>query len=300
MYVVTGASGNTGSVITNTLLDQNRKVRVVGRNADRLQPFAKRGAEIFVADVNDQASLTKAFTGADAVYAMIPPNATSQDFRKEQRQVADAIAGALERAQVKYAVTLSSVGADKDAGTGPVVGLHEFENRLNQIAGINIMHLRPAYFMENTLGQAMAVHGMGKTAGPLRGDLKVPMIATRDIGRVAAQLLLALNFNGKQTHEFLGQRDLTMDEVTRIIGEAIEKRDLQYMELPSEQVKPAFVQMGMSSNLADLILEMSAAMNSGHMRALEPRSSDNTTPTSYETFVKEEFVPLYQKQSHAA
>jgi uncharacterized protein YbjT (DUF2867 family) len=300
MYVVTGATGNTGSVIANALLDQNKKVRVLGRHVERLQSFAKRGAEIFVADVTDQAALTKAFTGADAVYAMIPPNMTTADVRKEQRHVTDAIAGALEHAKVKYAVTLSSIGADKDAGTGPVVGLHEFENRLNQIAGINIMHLRPAYFMENTLGQAMAVHAMGKTAGPLRGNLKLPMIATRDIGKVAAELLLALNFTGKQTHELQGQRDLTMDEATRIIGEAIEKRDLQYVELSPEQTKPAFTQMGMSANLAELILEMAAALNSGHMRALEPRSNRNTTPTSYETFVKEKLVPLYQNPSQAA
>jgi uncharacterized protein YbjT (DUF2867 family) len=300
MYVVTGATGNTGRVVASQLLDQGKKVRVIGRSKERLQPLVDRGAEAFVADLSDQATLTKAFTGAEGVYAMIPPSATSKDFRDEQRQVAKAIAGALESARVKHAVALSSIGADKEAGTGPVAGLHEFEEILNRIAGLNVLHLRAGYFMENTLGQAAAIKAMGNTAGPLRGDLKLPMIATEDIGNKAAEWLLALDFKGKQAHELLGQRDLSMDEATSVIGKAIEKPDLKYVQLPGEQMQPAFVQMGMSPNVAGSILEMAAALNSGHMRALEQRSKENTTPTSFETFVKEEFVPLYRAQTKAA
>jgi uncharacterized protein YbjT (DUF2867 family) len=300
MYVVTGATGNTGRVVANRLLDQGKKVRVLGRNADRLQPFVARGAEASVADVSDQAALTRAFTGAEGVYVMIPPNATSQDFRSEQRRVAKAIAGALESAQVKHAVALSSIGADKEAGTGPVAGLHEFEEILNRVAGLNVLHLRAGYFMENTLGQAEAISKMGYAVGPLRGDLKLPMIATSDIGNKAAELLLALDFKGKQTHELLGQRDLSMDEAASIMGKAIDKPNVKYVQLPSEQIQPVFLQLGMSPNVAGLILEMAAGLNSGHMRALEPRTKENTTPTSFETFVKEEFVPLYRAQTKAA
>lgn len=300
MYVVTGATGNTGRFVANHLLDQGKKVRVIGRSAERLQPFVARGAEGFVADVSDQAAVTRAFTGADAVYAMIPPSMTSQDFRGDQRRTAHAIAAGLEHAGVKHAVVLSSVGADKEAGTGPVVGLHEFEGMLNRIAGLNVLHLRAGYFMENTLGQAAAIHAMGKTAGPLRGDLKLPLIAARDIGDAAAELLLAFDFSGKQTRELLGPRELSMDEATAIIGEAIGQADLKYLQLPPEQVLPIFVQTGMSSNMAELVLELSIALNSGHMRALEQRTAPNTTPTSFETFVKEEFVPVYRAQTKAA
>ncbi len=300
MYVVTGATGNTGHVIANRLLDEGRKVRVIGRSRDRLQSLVARGAEAFIADLSDQAALAQAFSGAEAVYAMIPPNMTSPDFRSEQRRVTAAVAGALEQAEVKHAVTLSSIGADKASGTGPVAGLHELEETVNRVAGLNVVHLRAGYFMENTLGQAAAIKLMGMTAGPLRGDLKLPMIATRDIGNAAADLLLALDFTGKQTRELLGQRDISMDDATSIIGQAIDKPDLRYVQLPPEQMQPAFVQMGMSADLARLILEMAAALNSGHMRALEPRSAHNTAPTSYETFVREQFVPLYREQSQAA
>ena len=300
MYVVTGASGNTGRVVANHLLDKKKAVRVIGRSKERLQPLVDRGAEAFVADLADQSALIRAFTGAEGVYVMIPPSATSQDFRGEQRRAAKAMAGALEQAGVKHAVVLSSVGADKQAGTGPVAGLHEFEEILDRITGLNVIHLRAGYFMENTLAQAAAVRAMGKTAGPLRGDLKLPMIATRDIGNAAAEWLLSLDFTGKQTRELLGQRDLSMDEATSIIGAAIEKPDLKYVQLPGEQMQAIFVQMGLSANIAGLIVEMAGALNSGHMRALEPRSSRNTTSTSFETFVKEEFVPAYRAQTKAA
>jgi len=300
MYVVTGATGNTGRVIANRLLDAGKKVRVISRSADHLKPFTARGAEPFVADLSDEAALAKAFTGAEAVYAMIPPNGASQDFRAEQRRVTDAIAGALQTAGVKHVVSLSSVGADKPSGTGPVAGLHELENRLNKIAGLNVVHLRPGYFMENTLGQAMAIRAMGKMAGPLKGDLKMPFIATQDIGNAAADLLLKLDFKGQQARELLGQRDLSYNDAAQIIGNKIENPGLQYVQFPPEEIKPVFIQMGMSANIADLILEMSAALNSGHMRALEPRTAKNSTPTSYETFVTEQFLPLYRRQASAA
>ncbi|MGB8130669.1 MAG: NmrA family NAD(P)-binding protein [Candidatus Angelobacter sp.] len=300
MYVVTGATGNTGHVVASHLLDKKKTVRVIGRSKERLQPLVDRGAEAFVADLSDQAALTEAFTGAEGVYAMIPPNGTSQEFRSEQQRLAKAIAGGLESAQVKHAVALSSIGADKEAGTGPVAGLHEFEEILNRVAGLNVLHLRAGYFMENTLGQAAAIHAMGFAVGPLRGDLKLPLIATRDIGSAAAELLAALDFSGKQTRELLGQRDLSMDEVTAIIRNTIEKPDLKYVQRPSEQMQPIFIQMGMSPNVASLILEMAEALNSGHMRALDQRSSRNTTPTSFETFVQEEFLPVYRGQKKAA
>lgn len=299
MFVVTGATGHTGRIVAERLLDQKRKVCAIGRSKDRLQPLAVRGAEAIVADLSDQAALAKAFKGADAVYVMIPPNEKSQDPLGDSRRAAQAITGALQESGVKYAVQLSSVGADKDARTGPVVGLHRFEKMLDEIAGLNVLHLRPAYFMENTLGQAAAIAKMGYAVGLLRSDLKLPMIATKDIGNHAAELLLDLNFRGKQTHELLGHADLTMSEVADTIGRVIGKPGLTYKQLPPQQVKPALEQMGLSAQSADVIIEMSDALNSGHMRALEPRSEQNTTPTSYETFAREKLLPLYRQQQAA-
>ena len=300
MYVITGATGNTGNIIARTLLGLGRKVRAIGRSADRLEALAAKGAEPFVCDITDAAALIKAFTGAKAVYAMVPPSMTSENYRADQDSVTNAIARAVEEAGVEYVVSLSSVGADKPAGTGPVAGLHYLEQTLNRIHGLNALHLRPGYFMENTLAQIGIIQTMNTTAGPLRPDLKMPMIATRDIGAAAASALDALDFSGQQTRELLGERDLSYADVATIIGKAVGKPDNKYIQLPDEQIRGAFQQMGMSANVADLILEMSAALNSGHMKALEKRTADNTTPTAFESFVEQEFVPLYRGQGASA
>jgi len=299
MYVVLGASGNTGHVVAKNLLARQHKVRVVGRNAAHLQPLTSAGAEIFVGDITDPTSLTQAFSNADAAYVMIPPNPTTPDFRVFQERVSDSIASALQTAGVKNVVVLSSVGADKPSGTGPVAGLHNLEQKINQINGLNAFYLRAGYFMENTLPQAAAIRMAGAAVGPVKPDLKLPMIASRDIGAAAAEILLRLDFQGKHTQELLGQRDITYNEATAIIAKAIGKPDLKYVQAPDDQVRAAMVQMGMSENVANGILELASAVNSGHIKALESRTPGNSTPTSYETFVAEEFVPAYQQKAAA-
>jgi uncharacterized protein YbjT (DUF2867 family) len=230
---------------------------------------------------------------------MIPPNPTSNDVRAYVDRVSDAIAGAVREAGVKHVVSLSSFGADKPSGTGPVAGLHDLEQNLNQINGVNVLHLRAGYFMENTLPQVGAIRMFGNVIGPVSPNVKLPLIATRDIGAAAADALLRLAFQGKQTQELQGQRDLDYSEAATIIGRAIGKHDLGYIQAPDDQVRAAMVQMGMSDNFAGLILEMAGALNTGHMRALEPRTASNTTPTKFETFVAESFVPAYQRQAAA-
>ena len=111
MYVVLGASGNTGHVVAKNLLARGQKVRVVGRDAARLQPLAAEGAEVFIADVTDARALTKAFHKADSAYTLIPPNLTSNDVRAFQDRVSDAIVTAVQNAGVKNVVSLSSIGA---------------------------------------------------------------------------------------------------------------------------------------------------------------------------------------------
>jgi uncharacterized protein YbjT (DUF2867 family) len=299
MYVVLGASGHTGQIVAKTLLARGQKVRVVGRHAEHFRSLTTQGAELSIADATDSAALTKAFQGAHSAYVLIPPNIAVTDVLGFQDRVSDAITDAIEKAGIQRVVALSSVGADKDSGTGPVVGLHNFEAKLNSLAAANVLCLRAGYFMENTLPQANMIRALGSVAGPIRPDLKLPMIASRDIGAAAAEALLAREFRGKQTKELLGQRDLDYVEVAAIIGKSIGKPSLNYVQAPEQQLHVSMVQMGMSANFADQLLEMARALNSGYMKALERRSASNTTPTSYETFVREEFLPVYQKQMAA-
>lgn len=293
MYAIVGASGNTGKVVAEKLLAHGEKVRVIGRDTTRLQGLVQKGAEAFVAYAADAAALTQAFSGGKAVYLMIPPSPGNPNVREEQERVSDALVAAVKNAGVEFAVLLSSVGADKPERTGPVIGLHKFEEKLNAIAGLKAVYLRAGYFMENLLPQVGIIQNFGMMGGPLRSDLKVAMIAAQDIGAAAAEALLKLDFSGQQARELLGQRDVSYQEVASIIGKAIGKPGLAYMQLGPAQLKPALAQIGMSPNMADLLLEMADALNAGYMAPLEARSAQNTTPTSIETFVAEQFVPRF-------
>ncbi len=262
-----------------------------------LKRLAAQGAEVFVADTSDASGLSKAFEGADSAYVMIPPDMTSKDYRGFQGQVASAIAHAVQSAGVKNVVSLSSLGADKSSGNGPVAGLYELEEKLNQTSAENILHLRAGYFMENTIAQVGAIRMVGSAVGPVRPDLKLLMISARDIGAAAGDALSELSFRGKLASGApWAQRDLDYNEVASIIGHAIGKPKLGYVHAPNDQLRTAMVQMGMSDNMAGLILELAKALNSGYMRALEPRTPANTTPTPFETFVAQSFTPAYQQQ----
>ena len=300
MYVITGATGNTGKVAAEKLLATGAKVRVIGRDAERLERFSQKGAEAVVADMTDAAALEKAFSGARAVYAVMPPNLSTQDVRAFQEKVTDSLTAAIRNNGIGYAVVLSSTGADKTYGTGPVLGAHSFEKKLESIDGLNSLSLRCGYFMENLLPQIGIIQSLGFMAGPVRADVPLPMIATSDIGAAAAELLAKLDFVGVQTRELLGARHVTYTEAAKIIGIAIGKPELTYRQVPASALKPAMMQMGMSSNMVDLLLEMSEALNTGHMKSQESRSARNTTATTLETFVAEVFAPAYRGKAVGA
>jgi uncharacterized protein YbjT (DUF2867 family) len=294
MYTVLGATGHIGSVIAKKLLEKGEKVRVVGRNTARLQPLVQKGAEAFIGDVNDAEALGRAFQDARAAFLMLPPGMTSPDYRAEQERESDALTTAVRNSGLRYAVDLSSIGAHAPSGTGPISGLHRTEEKLNAIEKLNVLHLRPAFFFENHLSAISMIQMMGLNGGALKGDLQIPMIGTKDIGAYAAERLLKLDFNGKQTRNLLGERDLSMNEVTAVIARALNKPELRYAQFPYEQVEKVLVQMGTPAKSASYFTEMFQGFNEGIVVATEPRSAENTTPTSIESFVKDVFVPAYQ------
>ncbi len=289
-YVVLGASGNTGSIVADFLLSKGEKVRVVGRDAGRLQRFVDQGAEAFIAELSDAVALTKAFSGARAAYLLLPPVKS----RESQTRESDAIAQAVKESGLRYAVHLSSYGAQVPENTGPLVGLHASEEKLNAISDVNVLHLRAGYFMENNLALIGMIQGMGLVGNALIPDLKLPMAATRDVGDYAAQRLLHLDFSGKQTRELLGERDISMAEVAAVIGRSIGKPDLTYQQFPYDAVQQAITDLGVTPEGAALYVEMYKAINDKVVVALEPRSPENTTPTSFEKFVQDVFVPAYR------
>jgi uncharacterized protein YbjT (DUF2867 family) len=295
-YVISGSSGNTGSIIANSLLSKGKSVRVIGRDPERLQPFVSKGAEAFTADLTDAAALTKAFSGASAAYLMLPPITSREDQERES----DAIAKTAKDSGLRYAVHLSSYGAHVPKGTGPVEGLHSSEQKLNAIGSLNVLHLRAAYFMENNLASIAMIREKGIVGHALLPNLKLPMIATRDVGDYAASRLLALDFSGKHARELLGERELSMTEATAAIGRGIGIPDLRYEQFSYDQFEQGLKQAGFSPKKAAVYAEMFKAINVGLLAAVEPRSPENSTATSFENFVLDVFAPAYHGRAHAA
>lgn len=284
MYVIVGATGNTGKVIAEALLKDSEKVRVIGRDAARLKPLTDRGAEAFISSLEDADAMTRAFTGATAVYTMVPPHYAATDLRAYQQQIGEALATALERARAPFVVNLSSLGAQQAQGVGPIAGLHDVEQRFNRLPESQVLHLRPGYFMENLLWNRDLIATQGINGTPLRGDLAIPMIATRDIAAAATERLRRRDFSGKNVQELLGQRDLTMTEATAIIGKTIGKSALPYVQFPYDAAEQAMLEMGMSADVVRNFIEMYRAFNEGLVTPMEIRSQANTTTTSFEAF----------------
>jgi uncharacterized protein YbjT (DUF2867 family) len=300
MIVITGATGHTGRPAAEALLSKGEKVRVIGRDAKKLEPFVQQGAEAFVGNAEDPASMTKSFDGATAVYLVLPEDISQEDLRAHQERVSDSYAAAIANARVPYVVSLSSIGAQQAEKTGPIVGLHNLEQKLNRVTGLNVLHLRAAYFMDNLLMSIAPLRSMGILPGGLKADMPMPWIATKDIGEYAAARLAARDFSGSSTQELHGQRDISMKEAAAVVGHAIGKPKLSYLQVPFMMLEPALVQMGLPQKTAALVIEMWKGGNAGLIVPLEQRSAKNTTTTTLESFVTDVFAPAYTAQAAKA
>lgn len=284
MIAITGATGNIGAKIAENLIKRGEAVRCIARGREKLDALAAKGAEVAPLDLTDTDTLAEAFAGADAVFAMIPPNYGAADFRAYQNEVGESIAQAVDRAGVGAVVHLSSQGGHLPDKTGPIKGLYDQEQRLNRRKNVNVLHLRPTYFMENLFMSLDAIRSRNIMAGAIEADLKIPMIATADIAAYAAERLSKRDFSGHTVKDLLGQRDLSMNDAAEIIGEKIGKPDLQYVQVSYADMQNALVSMGASEDAAGLFAEMTRAFNDGLIKT--PRTAENTTETPFETFAE--------------
>lgn len=284
-YAVTGASGKIGRRVAAGLLAAGHKVRVLSRDLAHIEDLVAKGAEAQIGAADDAAYLAAAFKGVDAVFAMIPPNFGAADYRAYQNQVGAAQAQAFKTSGVRKVVNLSSNGAQHAQGTGVVLGLHDQEVRLAAIAGLNVLNLRPTYFMENLFFTLDLIKTQGLVGSPLRADAKLTMIATADIAEVATARLLALDFLGQTAVELLGTRDLTMADVTGVLSAAADKA-LTYVQFPYEAAGPAMVAAGLTPDSARAMVDLYRSMNDGLMESSQGRSAKTTTATSIEAFAK--------------
>ena len=292
--VVLGATGTVGSKISEILLNQGNQVALIARHTEKLEKFRSLGAEIIAGDITYVQTLTAAFKNADSAFVLLPDNVKAENTRAYQRQVTSGLIEAIENSGIKYIVNMSSLGSHMHEGNGMMAGTGEQEVRLNQLKGVNVVHIRSAYFMENFLRTIGVVKKMGFNGTAADGDHAIPMVATEDVAKIAAMHLANLDFTGKSVHAVMGPKDYTYRQFTTIIGKAIGNAELAYVQLSVEQVKQAFLGNGFSEDFANKLIEMGTAIKTGFMN-YQKRDDSTTTPTSAEAFVEEVYLPLFNK-----
>ncbi|MDX2190665.1 MAG: NAD(P)H-binding protein [Bacteroidota bacterium] len=282
MILITGATGKVGSKTTDILIEKGAKLRLIARHADKLQKYAGK-AEIKVGDITDEAFITEQLKGVDVALLMMPTDFTEPNVTAHQDAEVKSLTAAVKNSGIKKVVVISSVGGHSVENTGIVSGLAKLEIALKAIANVDILFFRPSYFMENLMGNIGMIKTMGINGGTLKGDLSFPMIATQDIAKAIVPSLLNPNFTGKTIQPLLGPKDYTMNEVTKVLGAAIGKPDLKYVEFPFDQAKAGMVQMGISESMADAYNGLSKGANEGIFNT-EIRNAASTTPTTIEEF----------------
>jgi uncharacterized protein YbjT (DUF2867 family) len=263
MYVIAGVTGHTGKVAADTLLAQGEKVRVIVRKREQGAPWLAKGAEVAVASLDDASALAAAFAGAQGAYVLVPPRYDVNDMLAAQVPVIDALAESIRKSAIPHVVLLSSVGAELAEGTGPIRTLHRAERVLGQ-ASKNITFLRAAYFIENHASVLAATAG-GVLPTFLNAEQKISMIATADIGRTVAELLLE-PATGPRVVELTGRETWSPNDVAATLTQLL-GRPVQAQFAPAEFIVPALTSTGMPQGVAELFREMIGGINSGAIRA---------------------------------
>lgn len=293
-YVITGSIGHISKPIVEALVKAGNSVRVITSSTDRAKEIEALGASALVGSVYDVDFLKRAFKGADVVYTMIPPIWTTTNWRASQNEVAKHYTRAIQENNIRYVVNLSSIGAHAGNGVGPVDGLHDFEQLLNKISGLNVKHLRPSYFFYNFYNQLGLVKQAGVLGGNFGDEEKVFLVHTRDIAAVAIEELLGLKFTGASVRYIFGD-ERSGKEIASAFSKAIGK-EVNWVVLTDEQQKQGLLQAGVPETHAEAFTSMGKALRNGLMQGDARNNKPTLSPTKLEDFAAE-FAKAYQQQN---
>jgi len=289
LVVVTTPTGHIGKAVARHVLDAGVEVRLLARYPEKLSDLADRGAEVWQGTLDDEKFVARVTRGADALFWVTPPCYDSKDLKGIQIRIGRSAAEAIRTNRIARVVNISSVGAHLASGVGPITGLHEIERILDE-AATNITHLRPGFFYENYLWQLDSICSSGSVYFPVAGSTRYPMIATRDIARIAADRLLDAAWTGFWVRELHGAAEISFDQAAALISEAVGVK-VVHVRVSPEQAADSMRTWGMSENAVELMLELYQALDSGLLRPAEPRSPETTTPTTLLEFAREVLAP---------
>ena len=292
-YVLLGSLGNITKPVAQKLITAGHRVTIVSSNRERQAAIEALGAVAAFGKVEDIAFLSKTFTGADAVYTMVPPIYQVDDWKEYIHQVGKNFAIAIQNSGVKKVVNLSSIGAHLPAGCGPVSGLYYAEQELNRLSGVDIRHLRPAYFYTNFLNNIGMIKNAGFFGNNYGAETTLVMVHPADIAIVAADQLLQLNFSGSSVL-YIADDEKTTRQVTAALGAAIGRPDLPYVEFSDADFLKGALDAGLTGELARNFVEMGAALRTGIMIADYQQHKVPLGPVKLEDFAKE-FAAAYAK-----
>jgi uncharacterized protein YbjT (DUF2867 family) len=264
MNVITGVTGNTGSHVAAALLAARQPVRVVLRDARKAEQWKAKGAEVAIADVADEAALAAALTGAKAAYILLPPPAWGQGGLVADRAAKiAAIAGAIRRGRPAHVVMLSSIGADRPSGTGPIKDLRALEAAI-AATEVPATFLRAAYFMDNWGSSIQQAIGGGALYHGVAANQAFDQVATEDIGRTAAKLMQGAAPHGTRVFELAGPKSYSLADTAAALAK-LSGKPVAPVTVPIAGVVGALVGQGASQEFADGMGELVDALAKGQL-----------------------------------
>ncbi len=241
---MTGATDNVGRRVAQRLLAAGHPVRVVARTAEKLAPLGARGADVRAGRLDDPVFLREVFRGAKAAFLLTPADVSAPDVNAEQKRNVETVVAALRASGVPSVVLLSSWGAELSEPVGGIVGCHHFEQLRNQISALNLVCLRPVWFMENFLWNIGLVKMADINGLAIDPEVRFPIVATRVIAAAAADHLEAVDFTGQMIQYLNGPSDYTIPKVTQILGASIGRPNLRYVRFPERILRMGLIGNG--------------------------------------------------------
>ena len=261
MYGIMGITGQVGGAVAEALLAQGRSVRAIVRDAAKAKTWADRGTEIAVADYGDVDGLKSAFGNVEGVFVMIPPFFAPQKNFPEARAIVAALHKALAAAKPPRAVYLSSVGAHQTKGLGLITQLHIMEQELGGLPIPNAF-LRAAWFMENSQWDVAPAREKGELPAFLQPvERRIPMVATQDIGRIAADVLQKV-WTGNRFIEVEGPERYSPSDIAEVFADLL-RRTVRAVAVARKEWASFFESQGTAPDKTGPRIEMLDGFNSG-------------------------------------
>jgi uncharacterized protein YbjT (DUF2867 family) len=295
--ILTGSLGNISKPLAIKLVQKGHDISIISSNVENQSEIEKLGAKALIGSVEDLDFLTQSFTGADAVYCMIPranyfdPNLDLDAFT---RKIGNNYAEAIAKSGVKRVVFLSSIGAHLEKNSGIIQRYNEIESVLNKLSGVSITFMRPTSFYYNLLAYIPVIKNQGFIAANYGADSIIPWVSPNDIAdAISAELTTPLD--GKKVR-YVASEELTGHETASILGEAIGKPNLKWILTTDEETLNGLIAVGMQPKIAEGLVEMYAALHNGSLGEdyYQNRPSE-LGKTKLVTYAKE-FASIYNQK----